>query len=162
MKYGLSDPHANNVDEMMASIRARGFGTEVKRRIMLGTFALSSGYYDAYYLRAQKVRTLIKKDFDAAFEMVDVIVAPTSPTTAFEFGARTNDPLTMYRSDVLTLPPSLAGLPSISVPCGFSDGLPVGLQLIGPPFQEDRLLRIADAYERMRGELCTPLLAVDV
>ncbi len=161
VKYGLSDPQAVDVDEMMSSIRAQGFGDEVRRRIMLGTFALSSGYYDAYYLRAQKVRTLIKQDFDTAFESVDVIAAPTSPTTAFDLGARTADPLTMYRSDVLTLPASLAGLPGISVPCGFVDGLPVGLQLIAPPFQEGRLLRVADAYERLRHETQAPVAAVE-
>ena len=161
VKYGLSDPEAVDVDNMMSSVRGRGFGDEVKRRIMLGTFALSSGYYDAYYLRAQKVRTLIKQDFVAAFESVDVIAAPTSPTTAFELGARTADPLAMYRSDTLTLPASLAGLPSISVPCGFTEGLPVGLQLIAPPLQEARLLRVADAYERMHDEVHVPVKAVD-
>ena len=161
VKYGLSDPQAVDVDEMMSSIRAQGFGDEVKRRIMLGTFALSSGYYDAYYLRAQKVRTLIKQDFDTAFESVDIIAAPTSPATAFDLGARTADPLAMYRSDVLTLPASLAGLPGISVPCGFVDGLPVGLQLIAPPFQEERLLRVADVYERMRDDTQAPVVVVE-
>ncbi len=161
VKYGLSDPQAVDVDEMMATVRAQGFGAEVKRRIMLGTFALSSGYYDAYYLRAQKVRTLIKQDFDAAFESVDVIAAPTSPTTAFDLGGRTADPLAMYRADVLTLPASLAGLPAISVPCGFVDGLPVGLQLIAPPLHEARLLRVADAYERLRPETPAPRQAVE-
>ncbi len=161
VKYGLSDPQAVDVDEMMATVRAQGFGTEVKRRIMLGTFALSSGYYDAYYLRAQKIRTLIKQDFDTAFESVDVIAAPTSPTTAFDQGDRTADPLAMYRADLLTLPASLAGLPAISVPCGFVDGLPVGLQLIAPPLQEARLLRVADAYERLRAKSAKPLQAVE-
>ena len=160
VKYGLSDPQAVDVDEMMASVRAQGFGTEVKRRIMLGTFALSSGYYDAYYLRAQKIRTLIKRDYDAAFDSVDVIAAPTSPTTAFDLGDRTANPLAMYRADLLTLPASLAGLPAISMPCGFVDGLPVGLQLIAPPLEETRLLRAADAYERLRPELPAPLQAV--
>ena len=161
VKYGLSDPQAVDVDEMMATVRARGFGAEVKRRIMLGTFALSSGYYDAYYLRAQKIRTLIKQDFDTAFASVDVIAAPTSPTTAFDLGGRVADPLAMYRADVLTLPASLAGLPAISVPCGFVDGLPVGLQLIAPPLQEARLLRVADAYERLRPKSPAPLQAVE-
>jgi aspartyl-tRNA(Asn)/glutamyl-tRNA(Gln) amidotransferase subunit A len=114
---------------------------------MLGTYALSSGYYDAYYLKAQKVRTLIKGDFDRAFEQFDVLAAPTSPTVAFPIGARTADPLAMYLSDVLTIPVNLAGLPGISVPCGFADGLPVGLQLIGPPLAEDRLLRVAHRYQ---------------
>ena len=161
VKYGLSDPQAVDVDEMMASVRAQGFGTEVKRRIMLGTFALSSGYYDAYYLRAQKIRTLIKRDFDAAFDSVDVIAAPTSPTTAFDLGDRTANPLAMYRADLLTLPASLAGLPAISMPCGFVDGLPVGLQLIAPPLEETRLLRAADAYERLRPRSPAPLQAVE-
>ena len=161
VKYGLSDPQAVDVDEMMASVRAQGFGTEVKRRIMLGTFALSSGYYDAYYLRAQKIRTLIKRDFDAAFDSVDVIAAPTSPTTAFDLGDRTANPLAMYRADLLTLPASLAGLPAISMPCGFVDGLPVGLQLITPPLEETRLLRAADAYERLRPRSPVPLQAVE-
>ena len=161
VKYGLSDPQAVDVDEMMATVRARGFGTEVKRRVMLGTFALSSGYYDAYYLRAQKIRTLIKQDFDSAFESVDVIAAPTSPTTAFDLGDRTANPLAMYRADLLTLPASLAGLPAISMPCGFVDGLPVGLQLIAPPLEETRLLRAADAYERLRPRSPAPLQAVE-
>ncbi len=161
VKYGLSDPDATDVDDMMSDVRGRGFGPEVKRRIMLGTFALSSGYYDAYYLRAQKVRTLIKQDFDRAFEEVDVIAAPTSPTVAFELGARVNDPLAMYGSDVLTLPASLAGLPSISVPCGFVDGMPVGLQLIAPPFAEDRLLQTAFEFERVRDDSHVPQKAVD-
>ena len=161
VKYGLSDPQAVDVDEMMATVRAQGFGNEVKRRIMLGTFALSSGYYDAYYLRAQKIRTLIKQDFDTAFESVDVIAAPTSPTTAFDQGDRTANPLAMYRADLLTLPASLAGLPAISVPCGFVDGLPVGLQLIAPPLEEARLLRVADAYERLRAKSPAPLQAVE-
>ena len=161
VKYGLSDPHASDVDEMMAWVRGRGFGTEVKRRIVLGTFALSSGYYDAYYLRAQKARTLIKADFASAFETVDVIAAPTAPGPAFEIGSKLDDPVAMYRSDIMTLPASLAGLPCMSVPCGFVQGLPVGLQLIAPPFEEERLLRVASMYERIRGPLTAPDREVD-
>lgn len=131
--------------------RGQGFGTEVKRRIMLGTYALSSGYYDAYYIKAQKVRTLIKQDFDTAFETVDAIVAPTSPTVAFELGSRTNDPYAMYLADVFTIPANMAGIPGISIPCGFSDGLPVGLQLLGKAFEESNLLGIAHAYEQEAG-----------
>jgi aspartyl-tRNA(Asn)/glutamyl-tRNA(Gln) amidotransferase subunit A len=127
--------------------RDRGFGAEVKRRIILGTYALSAGYYDAYYLKAQKVRTLIKADFDRAFETVDALVAPTSPTIAFPLGARVADPVAMYLVDACTLPVSVAGLPGMSVPCGLSDGLPVGLQLIGRAWDELRLCRIGRAYE---------------
>jgi aspartyl-tRNA(Asn)/glutamyl-tRNA(Gln) amidotransferase subunit A len=129
--------------------RGRGFGAEVKRRIMLGTYALSAGYYDAYYLKAQKVRTLIKRDFDDAFKSVDVIACPVSPTTAFKIGERVDDPLQMYLSDVFTLAVNLAGICGISVPCGFDEKrLPVGLQLIGPAFEESRILRAAFAYEQ--------------
>jgi len=147
--YGYRTPHpADYVDVYMAS-RADGFGDEVKRRIMLGTYALSSGYYDAYYLRALKVRRLIKGDFDAAFAQVDVVAGPTSPTVAFEFGAKTDDPLQMYLSDVYTGTCNLAGLPGISVPCGFDEaGLPIGLQLIADAFEEEKLLRAARMYER--------------
>jgi aspartyl-tRNA(Asn)/glutamyl-tRNA(Gln) amidotransferase subunit A len=127
--------------------RGTGFGAEVKRRIMLGTYALSAGYYDAYYLKAQKVRTLIKSDFDAALEKVDALVAPTSPTVAFRLGARMDDPIAMYLSDACTLPVNMAGLPGLSVPCGLSDGLPVGLQLIGRPWDEGRLFQLGRAYE---------------
>jgi aspartyl-tRNA(Asn)/glutamyl-tRNA(Gln) amidotransferase subunit A len=127
--------------------RGAGFGDEVKRRIMLGTYALSAGYYDAYYVKAQKVRTMIKGDFDAAFERVDAIVAPTSPSVAFPLGARLDDPVAMYLSDACTLPVNVAGLPGISIPCGLSEGLPVGLQIIGRPWDEGRLFRIARAYE---------------
>ncbi len=134
--------------EMYERTRAEGFGAEVKRRIMLGTYALSTGYYDAYYLRAQKVRALIRRDFDQAFASVDAVVSPTSPTTAFKLGEKTDDPLAMYLSDVYTVPVNLAGLPGISVPCGFdSGGLPIGLQLIGKPFDEETLLRLARAAE---------------
>ena len=134
---------------MYKKTRSEGFGEEVKRRIMLGTFALSAGYQDAYYKKAQKVRTLIKSDFDAAFKEVDVIATPTSPTPAFKIGERTADPLQMYLSDVMTTPASHAGLPGISVPCGFvKSGLPVGLQLLGAPFAEDKVLRVAYTFEQ--------------
>ncbi len=128
--------------------RGEGFGLEVKRRIMLGTYALSAGYYDAYYVKAQKVRTLIKQDFERAWESVDVIVAPTSPTVAFGLGARIDDPYQMYLADVFTVPANMAGIPGISLPCGFSDGLPVGLQVLGKPFDEASILRVAHAYEQ--------------
>ncbi|MEC4803842.1 MAG: Asp-tRNA(Asn)/Glu-tRNA(Gln) amidotransferase subunit GatA [Jaaginema sp. PMC 1079.18] len=149
VKYGIRAEGAENLLEMYKQTRAQGFGTEVKRRIMLGTYALSAGYYDAYYLKAQKVRALIKKDFDRAFEKVDVLVSPTSPTTAFKAGEKTADPLSMYLSDLMTIPVNLAGLPGISVPCGFDDqGLPIGMQLIGKPLGETLLLQVAHAYEQ--------------
>ena len=139
---------ANQLLEMYEKTRAEGFGAEVKRRIMLGTYALSAGYYDAYYLRAQKVRALIRRDFDQAFAAVDAVVSPTSPTTAFKLGEKMDDPLAMYLNDVYTVPVNLAGLPGVSVPCGFdSKRLPIGLQLIGKPFDEETLLRIAHAAE---------------
>jgi aspartyl-tRNA(Asn)/glutamyl-tRNA(Gln) amidotransferase subunit A len=148
-RYGMSAKDVPDMWQAMDEARRRGFGDEVKRRIMLGTYALSSGYYDAYYLKAQKVRTLIKQDFDRAFEQFDVLVAPTSPTTAFKVGEKSNDPLAMYLSDVCTIPVNVAGLPGISVPCGFdSKGLPVGLQLIGKAFDEATLLRAAYTYEQ--------------
>ncbi|MDP6793607.1 MAG: amidase, partial [Anaerolineales bacterium] len=126
-----------------------GFGPEVKRRIMLGTYALTAGYYDDYYLRAQKVRTLVKQDFDSAFEKVDVIAGPTTPTTAFRLGEKTDDPLQMYLSDVLTLSCNLAGIPGVSVPCGMDgNGLPIGLQLVGPAFEEQLLLQIAHIFQQ--------------
>ena len=137
------------LEGMYKATRGQGFGPEVKRRIMLGTYALSAGYYDAYYLKAQKVRTLIKGDFDAAFERVDVLVTPTTPTTAFRIGERTADPLQMYLSDVLTLAVNLAGICGLSLPCGFDGaGLPIGLQVIGPALGEERILRVAYAYEQ--------------
>ena len=129
--------------------RGAGFGPEVKRRIMLGTYALSAGYYDAYYLKAQQVRTLLKRDFDQAFEQVDVIACPVSPTTAFKIGEKADDPLSMYLADVFTLSLNLAGNCGLSVPCGFDlNGLPIGLQLIGPAFGEESILRAAHAYEQ--------------
>lgn len=151
VRYGFRADRPENLLDMYRKTRSEGFGREVKRRILIGTYALSSGYYDAYYKRAQQVRTLIRKDFEEAFSRVDVIAAPTAPTTAFRFGEKTDDPLTMYLSDVCTIPANLAGLPAISVPCGLSDGLPVGLQLIGPGFGEATLLRAANAYERQAG-----------
>ncbi|NLH09159.1 MAG: Asp-tRNA(Asn)/Glu-tRNA(Gln) amidotransferase subunit GatA [Chloroflexi bacterium] len=148
VRYGLRVPGGELI-ETYKQTRGAGFGAEVKRRIMIGTYALSAGYYDAYYLQAQKVRTLLKQDFDAAFEQVDVLAAPVSPTTAFRIGERTDDPLQMYAADTLTLGASLAGVCGISVPCGFdSEGLPIGLQLIGPAFEEARILRAAYAYEQ--------------
>ena len=148
VKYGIREK-ANNLLEMYTQTRANGFGTEVKRRIMLGTYALSAGYYDAYYLKAQKVRTLIKEDFDHAFAQVDVLVCPTSPTTAFKAGEKTADPLSMYLSDLMTIPVNLAGLPSISIPCGFdSQNLPIGMQLIGNVLREDILFHVSYAYEQ--------------
>jgi aspartyl-tRNA(Asn)/glutamyl-tRNA(Gln) amidotransferase subunit A len=139
----------SGLQAMYAATRERGFGPEVKRRIILGTYVLSAGYYDAYYLKAQQVRTLILRDYDRAFERVDVVAMPTTPTAAFKIGERSADPLQMYLGDVFTVSANLAGLPAVSVPCGFSDGgLPIGLQLTGRRFDESTLLRIADAYER--------------
>lgn len=134
--------------EAYCATRGHGFGAEVKRRIMLGTYVLSAGYYDAYYLKAQKVRTLIRQDFDRAFEQYDVLVCPTAPATAFRLGEKADDPLQMYLADVLTIAPSLAGLPAMSAPCGFSNDMPVGLQIIGRPYDEATVLRVADALER--------------
>jgi aspartyl-tRNA(Asn)/glutamyl-tRNA(Gln) amidotransferase subunit A len=149
IRFGHSAPDARTVLEQYLRARAEGFGPEVRRRIMVGTYALSSGYYDAYYVKAQKARTLVRQDFDQAFEKCDVLASATSPTVAFPIGAKTQDPLAMYLNDVLTIPADLAGVPGISVPCGFSDGLPVGLQLIGPAWREDLVLRVAATYEAM-------------
>jgi len=148
VKYGYSYPEPEDLWDSYRKTRQYGFGPEVKRRIMLGTYALSAGYYDAYYLKAQKVRTLIKQDFDLAFETCDVVVSPTSPTVAFRIGEKVSDPLQMYLSDIFTLSLNLAGLCGISVPCGFSDGLPVGMQISGRPFDEETILRVAYAYEQ--------------
>ncbi|MBT2758616.1 Asp-tRNA(Asn)/Glu-tRNA(Gln) amidotransferase subunit GatA [Mesobacillus foraminis] len=148
VRYGYRTPDAQNLIEMYKQTRAEGFGEEVKRRIMLGTFALSSGYYDAYYKKAQKVRTLIKKDFDDVLEKYDVIVGPTTPTPAFKIGENIDDPMTMYMNDILTIPVNLAGVPAISVPCGFAGGLPLGLQIIGKHFDESSVYRVAHAYEQ--------------
>jgi aspartyl-tRNA(Asn)/glutamyl-tRNA(Gln) amidotransferase subunit A len=153
VQYGLRENHKGTrktpLIDMYEATRNRGFGKEAKRRIMLGTYSLSAGYYDAYYLRGQKVRTLIKKDFDAAFANVDAIIAPTAPTTAFKIGEKVNDPLSMYLSDIYTISANLSGIPAISVPCGFGkNGLPIGLQILAKPFDEEMLLRIAHAYEQ--------------
>ena len=152
VRYGFRSHGADTLDAFYAQTRREGFGTEVKRRIMLGTYALSAGYYDAYYLKAQQVRTLIRRDFDAAFAAVDVVALPTSPTPAFRLGERLDDPLQMYLADVFTVGAPLAGLPALSVPCGeVEPGLPVGLQLIGRMFDEATLLRAGDAYEKESG-----------
>jgi aspartyl-tRNA(Asn)/glutamyl-tRNA(Gln) amidotransferase subunit A len=158
VKYGLSSKDARGIWDIYLQTRGRGFGPEVKRRVMLGTYALSSGYYDAYYLKAQKIRTLIKQDFDRAFERFDALVSPTAPNVAFRLGAKTDNPLAMYLNDVCTLPVNLAGLPGVSIPCGFATApddpaasLPVGLQVIGKPLDEAMVLRVAYAYEQATG-----------
>ena len=139
-----------DIVELFSKSRAEGFGEEVQRRIMLGTYALSSGYYDAYYLRALKIRALIKREFDQAFKKCDVILTPTAPTAAFLIGAKTNDPLQMYLADVFTVTANIAAIPGVSIPCGFTSGekpLPIGMQLLGPAFEEQKLLRAARMYE---------------
>jgi len=151
VRYGMRAPDATDLLDMYTRTRHDGFGSEVKRRIMLGAYALSSGYYDAYYGRAQRVRTKIAEDFRAAFAEVDLIVTPTSPTVAFRLGEKTQDPWSMYLNDFCTVPMSLAGIPAISIPCGLSEGLPVGLQIAGPAFSENRLLDAAHALERALG-----------
>jgi len=148
VKYGFSAEDAGNVIETTERTREEGFGAEVKRRIMLGTYALSAGYHDAYYIKAQKVRTLIKQEFDQAFEQYDVLITPTSPTVPFKLGEKLDDPVQMYLSDVCTLPMNIAGIPAISIPGGFSGDLPIGLQIVGKPFDEGTLLRVAYAYEQ--------------
>jgi len=148
VRFGHRADGAKTYDEMVERTRDEGFGDEPKRRIMLGTYALSAGYYDAFYGQAQKVRTVIAREHAAAFERFDVLVSPTSPTVAFELGARTENPLAMYLSDLLTIPSCMAGLPGLSIPCGLSDGLPVGLQLVGPQFSENTLFAIGHALER--------------
>jgi aspartyl-tRNA(Asn)/glutamyl-tRNA(Gln) amidotransferase subunit A len=148
VKYGYSYRQGATMWENMEKTRGTGFGPEVKRRIMIGTYALSSGYYDAYYLKAQKVRTIIRREFEEAFERYDVIAAPVTPTPAFKLGEKTSDPYAMYLNDIFTLPVNIAGLPGISVPAGFVDGLPVGLQLIGKAFDEATVLRAAYAYQQ--------------
>jgi aspartyl-tRNA(Asn)/glutamyl-tRNA(Gln) amidotransferase subunit A len=153
MKYGYRDPlpllrrDLASVDSMLAT-RDHAFGPEVKRRIMLGTYALSAGYYDAYYKKAQQVRTLIARDYTQAFQHVDALVGPTCPTTAFRIGDKVDDPLAMYLNDVYTVPANLAGIPGISIPCGFADGLPIGLQILGKHFDETTVLSIAHAYQQ--------------
>jgi aspartyl-tRNA(Asn)/glutamyl-tRNA(Gln) amidotransferase subunit A len=155
VRYGVRKEGESLVD-MFLETRSQGFGAEVKRRIMLGTYALSSGYYDAYYLKAQKVRTLIRQDFENIFAKYDVVIGPTAPTTAFKIGEKVDDPLTMYVNDICTIPVNLAGLPAISVPCGLADGLPVGLQIIGKAFDEATILRVAHAYEQATERLPFP------
>lgn len=149
VRYGYRTPTSNGIIDMYCRTRSEGFGNEVKRRIMLGNYALSSGYYDAYYLKASRVRNLIKGDFDVAFQKVDCIICPTSPVPGFKIGERAKNPLEMYLSDIYTIPANLAGIPGISLPCGFSkEGLPVGMQILGKHFEEKKLLQIAYAFER--------------
>ena len=149
VKYGFRSEDAQSLIEMTSKSRALGFGSEVKRRILIGTYALSAGYVDAYYKKAQQVRTLIRRDFDDAFKKVDVLLAPTAPTTAFGSGDNIDNPMAMYLSDLLTIPANLAGLPAISLPCGFDkSGLPIGLQLIGNVFEEGKLLQVANQFEK--------------
>lgn len=148
VRYGYRAEGVEDVLSLFKKTRSEGFGSEVKRRIMLGTYALSAGYYDAYYLKAQKVRTLIQTDFNQAFEKFDVLLSPTAPTTAFKIGEKSGDPLTMYLSDVCTVPINLAGIPALSLPAGFVDGMPVGMQLMGRPFSEGMLYRAAHAFEQ--------------
>ena len=149
VRYGFRAEAARDLREMYGRTRSGGFGSEVKRRIMLGTYVLSAGYYDAYYLKAQQVRTLIRRDYEDAFRKVDAVVMPTSPTPAFKIGERVEDPLALYLVDIFTVSANLAGLPALSVPCGLtSNRLPIGLQLTGKPFDEATLLRIGDSYER--------------
>ncbi|MGI5505206.1 Asp-tRNA(Asn)/Glu-tRNA(Gln) amidotransferase subunit GatA [Lentzea sp. CA-135723] len=162
MRYGLrvGDDGTRSTEEVMSLTREAGFGPEVKRRIMIGTYALSSGYYDAYYGSAQKVRTLITQDFAKAFETFDVLISPTTPTTAFKIGERANDPMAMYKADLCTIPANLAGTPAMSVPSGLSDedGMPVGLQIMAPALQDHRMYRVAAAYEAARGAFGGPSL----
>ncbi|MBF0291112.1 MAG: Asp-tRNA(Asn)/Glu-tRNA(Gln) amidotransferase subunit GatA, partial [Nitrospinae bacterium] len=152
VRYGYRTPSATGLTDMYTKSRSEGFGQEVKRRIMLGTYALSSGYYDAYYIKAQKVRTLIKNDFVEAFKEVSVIMAPATPTPAFGIGEKSGDPLGMYLSDIFTINLNLAGMPGISVPCGFSSsGLPIGAQILGNFFDETLLLKVARTLEKSLG-----------
>lgn len=158
VKYGCRADHSGGHTDLTEQTRAEGFGDEVKQRIMIGTYALSAGYYDAFYLKAQKVRTLIRREFDQAFEQVDMLVTPTAPTTAFPIGQNADDPLAMKLNDICTIPVNIAGLPAISVPCGLADGLPVGVQLIGRPWEERALCEYALAYEAARGAFPRPAL----
>jgi len=148
VRYGRRADHPKDLSDLYERSRSEGFSTEVKRRILLGTYVLSAGYYDAYYVKAQRVRTLIRRDFEEAFEVCDAILTPTTPETAFRLGAKSDDPLSMYLSDVYTVSANLAGLPGLSMPCGLCDGMPVGLQLLGKPLDEATILRIGDAFER--------------
>jgi len=150
VKYGFRTKNSFDLRDMYLNTRKEGFGIEVKRRILIGTYVLSSGYYDAYYIKAQKVRTLILEDFKKAFKNYDVIITPTSPTTAFKIGEKINDPLKMYMADIATIPVNLAGLPAISIPCGKIGNLPVGFQIIGKPFDEGTVLKVAYAYEQRK------------
>ena len=156
VRYGYRASGADELTDLYQRTRWEGFGPEPRRRIMLGTYALSAGYYEAYYGQAQKVRTIIKEEHAAAFEQFDVLLSPTSPSVAFELGAKTANPLAMYLCDVLTIPANMAGLPGLSIPCGLSEGLPVGLQLIGPQFSENLLFRVAYALEQVIGFDCVP------
>ena len=149
VRFGHRAENAEDLHALYRRTRGEGFGAEVKRRIMTGTYVLSAGYYDAYYLKAQKVRQLISQDFKAAFEKVDVIAGPTAPTTAFAIGEKTDDPITMYLNDIYTIGANLAGLPGISVPCGLVDGLPAGLQIVGPHFGEETILACAHQYQQL-------------
>ncbi|MBI4302679.1 MAG: Asp-tRNA(Asn)/Glu-tRNA(Gln) amidotransferase subunit GatA, partial [Chloroflexi bacterium] len=148
VKYGFSYREAESMWEAMEKTRQYGFGPEVKRRIMLGTYALSAGYYDAYYLKAQKVRTLIKRELDEAFQKYDALITPTSPTPPFKIGEKVEDPLQMYLSDIYTIPVNIAGIPGLALPAGFVDSLPVGMQILGKPFSEETLLRVGYAYDQ--------------
>ncbi|MGB8693981.1 MAG: amidase family protein, partial [Steroidobacteraceae bacterium] len=148
VRFGHRCENPRDLKDLYERSRGEGFGAEVKRRIMIGTYVLSAGYYDAYYLKAQRVRALIAADFERAFASVDVLISPTTPTAAFEIGAKTSDPVTMYLSDIYTIGANLAGLPAMSVPCGFVNALPVGLQIVGPHFSEERLLNVAHRYQQ--------------
>ena len=163
MRFGLrAAADGASAEEVMAATREAGFGAEVKRRIILGTYALSSGYYDAYYGQAQKVRTLISRDFEAAYDEVDVLVSPATPTTAFRLGEKVDDPLAMYLNDLCTIPSNLSGGPALSVPCGLApeDGLPVGLQVMAPNLADEQMYRVAAALEaELDGRRGAPLLA---
>jgi aspartyl-tRNA(Asn)/glutamyl-tRNA(Gln) amidotransferase subunit A len=154
VRYGFRADGADDPFELHCRTRAAGFGPEVKRRIILGTYVLSSGYYDAYYLSAQKVRTLIRRDFDEAFKVCDAVVTPVSPSPPWRIGAKTGDPLQMYLSDVFTVTANLAAIPGVALPCGLvGEGVPAGLQILGPAFEEEKILAIAHAYEEARGPL---------
>jgi aspartyl-tRNA(Asn)/glutamyl-tRNA(Gln) amidotransferase subunit A len=148
VRFGHRAENPQDLMDLYCRSRGEGFGAEVKRRIMTGTYVLSAGYYDAYYLQAQKVRQLINRDFERAFKDVDVLMGPTTPTPAFELGAKTSDPITMYLNDIYTIGANLAGLPGISIPCGFVGGLPVGLQIVGPHFGEEKILNAAHLYQK--------------
>ena len=149
VRFGYRCDNPRDLQDLYTRSRGEGFGSEVKRRIMTGTYVLSAGYYDAYYLRAQKIRRLITEEFANAFKQVDVLMGPTSPTTAFDIGAKVDDPVTMYLNDIYTIGANLAGLPAMSIPCGFLDGLPVGLQIIGGHFAEAKLLNVAHGYQQV-------------